>query len=228
MKTFKIISPAYRANGLNGTYLSIAVCENDGTIQQIVGDHASLANTYSNVHELVGKSFTDSDRFISIKEVNCDVELLNNYVAARTQQAIEEKEWEAKHNEFTGGNAYDFCHAKKAPKGNLEKYNAWKSENPYPSAKAEYYSFLNTIIEKVIIKHNTKGYFQEPNNWICSEQNAAQWATKYTIEQAEEKAKTLTAIDGKLLKQLHLVRIGNAEPEFGFRSLRLVKTITNA
>lgn len=175
MKYYKVFSPAYRANGLDGTYISIAVCENDGTIKQLVGDHACIQGSYSNVNELVGKCFTDTDRFISIVEIECNIEMLNNYVAARAEQAIEEAEWEAKHKEFTGGNAYDFCYAKKAPKDNIVKYNKWKEENPYPTSKVSYYSFLDSIIciiESVNTNENTgipkiigkDGYFLNPSN----------------------------------------------------------------
>lgn len=158
MATFKISSPAYRANGLNGMYYSIAICKNDGTIEQIVGDHAMLANTYTNVSELEGKSFTDSDRFISVKKIECDVDGLNNYVAAREAQAIEEKEWDVKHNAFTGGNAYDFCYSKKSPKGNLAKYNEWKQANPYPKATVSYYSFLEAI--KIVDEETLVTFFE--------------------------------------------------------------------
>lgn len=79
-----------------------------------------------------------------------------------------------------------------------------------------------------VIKHNTKGYFQLPNNWIYRQENA-NWATKFSsIDKAEEIAKTLKSSDGKPLAKLEIVILGNKEPEFGFRAIQKVKTIANA
>jgi hypothetical protein len=84
------------------------------------------------------------------------------------------------------------------------------------------------VEEKVIIRHLTKGYFQTPNNWIVREENAAKWATKFTIAEAEAIAPTLTSLDGTSLKKLELVRLRGPHSEFEFWNYELVKTITNA
>ena len=47
MKTFKITSPAYKANGLNGTYYSIAICDENGNVIGIVSSKFTLGDNVS-------------------------------------------------------------------------------------------------------------------------------------------------------------------------------------
>jgi len=156
MKTYKIYSPAYEANGLNGTYYSIAVCEDNGDFIKIVGDHAkgTISNKffheqYTNIHEIIGMPFSDSDRFIQIEEVKVDLEKIDEWEKSMIEKEKELAEYESKRMQFVNGDLYSFLHGSKNQKVNIEnreKYSQWISENPFlPKHAVNYYGFLKSI-----------------------------------------------------------------------------------
>lgn len=156
MKTYKISSPAYRANGYYGTYLSIAICENDGTFIKVFGDHAHgvigesfFYPSYKNINEIVGIPFSDADRFISISEVNVNMDMLNTWANDYIESKIRNEEWYAKRAELFGNSPYDFQYTKKGKPipENIEKYSQWIAENPAVKT-VDFYDFLKAIVNE--------------------------------------------------------------------------------
>lgn len=75
------------------------------------------------------------------------------------------------------------------------------------------------------IQHHTKGFYAGNGNWITRNwQNAKLYPT---IEAAEKEAKTLKALDGKLLKKLQIISFYKKEENIHFPSFKLHKEIIN-
>ena len=152
MKTYKISSPAYKANGLDGTYYSIAICNDDNTIIDIIGDHDLFISEYkgADVNIMQGKSFSDSDRFISINQINCDIDKLSSHTEKYTKYKNDSNKWEAKELELCNGDRYSFFYDKKGKKivENHNLHDEWLKENPRPISNVNYYDFLKTIIHE--------------------------------------------------------------------------------
>ena len=148
MKTFKITSPAYKANGLKGTYYSVAICNDNNLIVDIVGDHNLLIDSYKdcNIALIEGLSFSDSDRFISIKEVAASIDELSLHIKKYAKWSDEINEWSKRKLTFCNGDVYDFLYDKKGQKrsNNEDLYNEWLLKNPCPES-VEYYDFLKAI-----------------------------------------------------------------------------------
>jgi|GEM_PF-6734097 len=155
MKTYLISSPAYKANGLNGTNLSIAICEDNGDFLKIIGDHAKgiISNQffyerYKSIHEISGLSFSDSDRFISTKEADIDLSKLDEWESEyTTQYKLDSNWWELRGVTF--GDLYSFLYKKGGAenKENMAIYDKWLSENKKPVLSVKYYDFLKSIKE---------------------------------------------------------------------------------
>jgi hypothetical protein len=124
MRTVLVSSPAYRANGCNGTYCSVAICNNNGKIVEIIGDHASLASAHEYVDELKGLPHTDADRFISLQDVKFDIDKVRELHAVRVKEDAMFDEW------------VNACAAVK------ENFVEWHKKNPYPKRTVEDYAFL--------------------------------------------------------------------------------------
>lgn len=147
MKTFRISSPAYKANGFNGTYYSIAFCDDKGNVIKGFGNHIS-ENSYGvkNVFDAEGTPFSDEDRFISINEVSISEEDFDKWVHSYNEN---QKEWErrgAEKLELFGNDPYHFVYSKKeGQEERLAKREEWKKNNPIPQFK--FYSFLDLIAD---------------------------------------------------------------------------------
>ena len=149
MKAFKIFSPAYKANGLNGTYCSIAICNDNGDFEKVIGDHANgrigsfFFPEYKNIYEMVGMPFSDSDRFIEIKEINIDLAALTTWEEKYTNYYKESEDYKRRLIELCKGDVYSFLYNNKgAIKENHETYNTWMKNNPHPTTEVNYYDFL--------------------------------------------------------------------------------------
>ncbi len=156
MKTYLIASPAYRANGNHGTYLSIAICQNNGEFVKIIGDHTRgwIGTTffnanYTNINEIVGLPFSDADRFIQTKEIKLDETILSEWEKGFTQSELDRNEWDKNRLEFMNGDSYSFLYDKKGNiiKENHAKYSQWVKENQYPIS-IDSYGFLKAIIHE--------------------------------------------------------------------------------
>lgn len=153
MKTYKIYSPAYRPNGLKGTYYSIAWCENNGEIIRIYGDHAwgrdgrFFHEGYPNIADIVGMPFSDADRCIQIEEVEIDSEEFDSYFKQYTEYQHKRDAWDKAADEITGADRYWFFYDKKGKEitKNWELYRSWARKNPTPRMSVEYYDFLKAI-----------------------------------------------------------------------------------
>ena len=153
MKIYKINSPAYKANGLNGTYYSVAVCEDNGDFIKIFGDHAfaecgdrATVHEYKNINDIIGLPFSDSDRFINVKEVVIDLNAFNIFINKYTEESKLINEYDTAYsNKFK--NLYDFlyCGKKKINKENEQIHNEWIIKNPRPERTVNYYDFLKFI-----------------------------------------------------------------------------------
>lgn len=147
MKVFKIDSPAYRANGLKGMYYSIVICEDNNIILDIIGDHSNLISEYKKITDIIGIDFTDSDRYISVKEVTIEMSILEQWKIDYKEFQTASNNWlTIKNDKF--GDVYQFIYGT-GKKGilNIENesiYNKWLIDNPYPK-KISYYDFLNCI-----------------------------------------------------------------------------------
>jgi hypothetical protein len=153
MKSFLISSPAYKANGLHGTYYSIAICNDNGNFVRLIGDHATdgkCFHDYTNIHKIEGMPFSDADRFISIKEVKgIDEGILNKWETTYTDTSQNIEKWHIDRAQKFGESIYNFIYDKKGRKidGNSEKHDLWLAENPYPKTVA-YYDFLKAVIHE--------------------------------------------------------------------------------
>ncbi len=156
MKAYKIFSPAYKANGYHGTYLSIAICEDNGDFIKIIGDHANgkisgkfFHQEYTNINQIVGIPFSDADRFIEIHLVNINENILTKWEFDYTESVRKCDDWDAKRLHFCNGDTYTFFYDKKGKeiKENRGKYLIWLSSNPMP-LRTPYYNFLNAIIHE--------------------------------------------------------------------------------
>lgn len=155
MKAFQISSPAYKYNALNGTYYSIAICHDNGDFSKIIGDHAQgnisdkfFFEKYTNIEEITDIPFSDSDRFIEVKEIEVNFEILGDYCEKMNAQIEDEKKWDEKHNAFVNEDAYKFCYGQKNKnqnEKNQELYADWKKNNPHPRL-IQYYDFLKAIV----------------------------------------------------------------------------------
>lgn len=178
MKTYLISSPAYKANGNHGTYHSIAICEDNGDFRDIIGDHrinGKCFNDYENVHQIEGVPFSDADRFISIREVELDLNVLNTWKAAYAENRKNIDKWYADRAAVAGGSLYDFIYDKKGriiPENNM-KFMSWMEANPAPLS-VPYYDFLKAIkrgnIDTTVpiqrdnnAEFVTNGYFEAKN-----------------------------------------------------------------
>lgn len=152
MKTYLIASPAYRANGNHGTYYSIAICEDNGDFKKIIGDHSFDGKTikgYINVDDVIGIPFSDADRFIAIREININEQILTNWEQSYTKFRLELNEWEKRRLAICNGDSYAFLYDKKGKsiKENKAIYDNWMKENPCPTG-VSYYDFLKAIIHE--------------------------------------------------------------------------------
>lgn len=147
MKTFKISSPAYQANGLNGTYFSIAFCDENGNVIKGFGDHISEDSFgIKNVFDAVGTPFSDDDRLISIEEINVSEESFNNWMDSYEANQKKCENRSAEERELFTDDPYHFVYSKK--EGQTERLNKreeWKKNNPIPQFK--FYSFLDLIAD---------------------------------------------------------------------------------
>lgn len=99
-----ITSPCYRNNGYNGIYVSYAETDENGEIIFGVGDHFFSFDDFkvkyaTNISELQGMPYSDSDRFIKIKKFEGDTEFVHEYFNERKQYAAAMKIWESAKNE---------------------------------------------------------------------------------------------------------------------------------
>ena len=145
MKTFKISSPAYKANGFNGTYYSIAICDDNNLVTRIIGDHSDSITVGSNLMDFAGQSFSDEDRVIVITAVNADISVINLWQKEYAEYQHENsKWWDLRATKF--GSVYDFIYGKKGKKDIAKEveYEIWLKDNPAPKA-VHYYDFLKSI-----------------------------------------------------------------------------------
>jgi hypothetical protein len=156
MKTHLISSPAYRANGHHGVYLSIAICQDNGEFVKVIGDHTRgwigtgyFTESYTNINEIVGLPFSDADRFIQTREIKLDENILSEWEKAYTQSELEQQQWDKNRLEFMNGDSYSFLYEKKGKPiaENHAKYNQWAKENPCP-VSVDGYDFLKAIIHE--------------------------------------------------------------------------------
>ena len=147
MKNYLITSPAYRANGYNGTYYSIAFCNEDGDFISIEGDHSMLYPKYRNIKDIVGLEFSDEDRYITIKEVEVDIDVYREWEKERKKYIAIDKEWDEGRMKLTNNNVYEFMYTDKGKekKDNIARYEEWIKANPRPK-EVEYYGFLDCIL----------------------------------------------------------------------------------
>lgn len=149
MKTFKISSPAYKANGLNGTYYSIAICDENNVITDIIGDHWFILDKYKgeDISCLVGITFTDADRYTSIEEVCVSIEALISHREKYENQNKAFDAWYKEENQFCRYNKYDFFYTKNGERReeNIRAHECWLKNNPQPVQSVKYYDFLNLI-----------------------------------------------------------------------------------
>ena len=143
MKAFKIISPAYYENGLNGTYYSIAICDDNGNFEKVIGDHKGenglfFYPKYKNINKIIGLAFSDSDRFIRIEEVNIDLKALAVWEEKYNDFCQRLMEYEAHMLEFCNGDIMSFF------REHREEYDAWLKLNPHPVV-VNYYDFLKCV-----------------------------------------------------------------------------------
>ncbi|GIM60069.1 hypothetical protein CAPN008_01190 [Capnocytophaga canis] len=80
-RAFLIQSPCYEANGYDGAYYSIAFTNEKGDVIKGFGDHIAEEDYgVKNVFEAEGSTFSDADRFISIKEIDIDEKKFDSFV----------------------------------------------------------------------------------------------------------------------------------------------------
>ena len=145
MKSFLIKSPCDRANGLNGNYYSVAFTDEHGNVIKGIGDHISeLSYGIKNVFDSEGSSFSDEDRFISIKEVEMSESRFDKWMQEKIENDIKWEKRNAEELELFTHDPYNYIYGKKD--GQAERLAAreeWKAKNHIPQFK--YYSFLNLI-----------------------------------------------------------------------------------
>ena len=101
-KQYAIVSPAYRDNGFGGRYVSYAETDANGKILFGIGDHFFKIDGkeyfkvkgYSNIAEIEGLPFSDSDRFIRTHPVSTCASIARKYRDARKQYAHDCDVWE--------------------------------------------------------------------------------------------------------------------------------------
>lgn len=191
MKTYRVASPAYRGNGLNGTYYSIVVCDSSNSVLKVVGDHSSLIKEKTNIHDYHGESFSDEDRFVVITEVKVNLDLLSQIEEEAIACAVASNNWWKKREEIFG-DLYEFIYGKKAKKGNKEVYEQWLLENIPPSSISEY-EFLKAIEERNEVKL-TRVYHQKGDGRVCS------FLTNLTLEDVVSKNPILQEPERKILE----------------------------
>ena len=95
----------------------------------------------------------------------------------------------------------------------------------FSCSDSDRYVYFIEIEGNYHIQHNTKGFYAGNGNWITRNwQNAKSYPT---IEAAEREAKTLKALDGKLLKKLQIISFYKKEEHIHFPSFKLHKEISN-
>lgn len=162
MKAFKITSPCYIANGYNGTYISVAITDNDGNLVKGYGDHffsgnvihvveRPYENPITNVYEAVGMNYSDDDRPISIEEVELDMDRLKEWEEGVQHQEEVRKQYEDKKVARFGPHVGFYVTAnkptKKEEEARWEEFRQWKKENPIPKTQYHCYDFLKAIIQ---------------------------------------------------------------------------------
>ncbi|CEN53382.1 hypothetical protein [Capnocytophaga canis] len=145
MKTFLIQSPCYRANGHYGSYYSIAFTDNEGNVIKGYGDHISeLSYGVKNVYEAEGTSFSDSDRFITIKEVEVDEAEFDAFLEKRREYNRLSKEVSRKRDERFGTNTYKYVYGqKKGQEEREQELRDWELAHRVPYV--DYYGFLKCV-----------------------------------------------------------------------------------
>lgn len=143
MATFKITSPAYRANGLNGRYISIAFCDNEGVITKVIGDHSLL--TGKNVNQIGGMPFSDSDRFITVSQCHVDVDALEAWQNAYSAYLECRERIEEERTARFGQNVYDYLYkCKKSERdARMQEYEQFCADTKIEHV--EYYGFIDSI-----------------------------------------------------------------------------------
>lgn len=145
MKKFLIESPCYRANGNNGKYCSIAFTDEKGNILKGIGDHIS-SNSYGikNVYDAEGSSFSDSDRFIGIKEIFINENEFEQWLENYTKVEDHNKNIDQERERLFTSDPYNYVFSdKKLQKEREPLWNRFHEENKY--IRFPYYSFLELI-----------------------------------------------------------------------------------
>lgn len=140
-------------NGYHGTYYSIATCEDNGSFISIFGDHTFdgiTVKNYTNVYEIAGIPFSDSDRFIAVKEVELDSSKFSSFVQRYSSYKEAYNEWQKLHNELVNGDLFTFIYGDKKKKISSRKgeYEVWMEEHPTPLFNESYYGFLGSIVDE--------------------------------------------------------------------------------
>ena len=217
-------APIYRANqgfygyGLTGGYATVI----DGKLTTIAGD--SIESSFVSYDGLM--AFSDSDRMVAfeIVELKQSIESLiseRNAILNETKSMIEKAEDQTHYNEI---GKYENC-----PKG-----SQFKTKKEYTDASLQYqlnlekayaaFSPIETAARKIIadfdekvrhtyekptsyiIKHSTKGYYSGTGyGWISINANIQHAKTFTSIAAAIEIGKTLTSLDGSLIKGFKVV-----------------------
>lgn len=105
-RQFVLISPCYSANGYHGSYVSYAETNTKGDFTRIDGDHFfgtgsgpigvhTIEGFITNVFDLDGYNYSDDNRPVRIKEVNCDATLIKDRAAKIQVLRAEQEAWEA-------------------------------------------------------------------------------------------------------------------------------------
>lgn len=143
MKTVKITSPCYKSNGLNGQYISIAFCDNEGVITKVVGDHSLL--TGKTITQIDGMSFSDDDRFITVTDCNVDMAALESMQNAYSAYLECRERIEEMRTERFGQDTYAYLYkCKKAERdARMQEYDQFCEETKI--APVDYYGFLIAI-----------------------------------------------------------------------------------
>lgn len=147
MKIFKITSPAYKSNGLNGIYFSVAFTDDEGNVIKGFGDHISdMSYGIKNVFKSEGESFSDEGRFISIEEVLIKEEDFDVFVKKYTEFKAKEEEFYKKRVELFGHSVYDYIYNKKEGQEERRKeVENFDKENKVDTIG--YYDFVGLVNE---------------------------------------------------------------------------------
>lgn len=102
---------------------------------------------YRNIKDIVGLEFSDEDRYITIKEVEVDIDVYREWEKERKKYIAIDKEWDEGRMKLTNNNVYEFMYTDKGKekKDNIARYEEWIKANPRPK-EVEYYGFLDCIL----------------------------------------------------------------------------------